>query len=565
MVSKFFSNQKYICLLFLLAGGFVSSLLQYELLWDFAHYHYYNAWAFMNNRFNQDILVAGLHGFFNPLPDVPLYLLIKYFNNYPIFISFMQGLWFGALMYMVFRLELLFFDILTRQGKIKVLVCFAIAMTGNALFLQIGTASNEIMLAFFYLLAFYLLVNEIFVKQTGAKFLFIFSGFLLGATMGLKLTGVLYCITSGITLIIFYKKIKNPWSNIAWFTIFGVIGFLTFSGFWMWKLWEEFQNPFFPFANGIFKSEWLSFSNFSDQNFKPQNWKEFLFWPFILSLTLHREEGKGMFVADFRFLIVYLVFLYFFVKYFYQYCRNKKVNFSSKWLFLSAYLLILYLLWVSIFSISRYFIVGEILIAFVLTQALFSKQVSSFWKESFYYAFLIFVAFVLLSTPYFSDSWGKRPIWDKNIVASNSYVGIEKVHLPDNALIQTYNYPTAIFFSFWAENQPTIKGVNIHQESFSLLQNNKKATRDLFGMFPLWQEKKENIIKEHQGPKLLLIANGSTENIWAIDFSKIKETKGMKCFLLRNNLIPYISLCVPKKIADQVFQKNALMVYESKN
>ena len=251
-LSKVFVSQKFVCLLFLLFGGLLSSVLQYEIVWDFINYHYYNGWAFVNGRYNQDVLMAGLNGFFNPLPDVPLYLMVKYFNDYPDLICFMQGLWFGALMYVVYRLELLFFDVSSWQGKIGAVACFAIALTGNATFLQIGTSSNEIALAFFYLLAFYWLIEEIFFRKTGNKLPFICAGFLLGAAMGLKLTGVIYCIVSGASLILFYKKIKNPWQNIAWFTLFGFLGFMAFSGFWMWKLWQEFQNPFFPFANSFF-------------------------------------------------------------------------------------------------------------------------------------------------------------------------------------------------------------------------------------------------------------------------------------------------------------------------
>ena len=156
------TNQKVICLLFLLGGGFLSCGLRYEIIWDFVNYHYYNAWALVNHRVNDDVLMAGLNGFFNPLPDVPLYYLIKYFNDFPALISFLQGLWFGALMYVVFRLEFLFFDKNLLSGKIALGLCFLIALTGSATFLQIGISSNEVMLAFLQLSAFYILINEIF-------------------------------------------------------------------------------------------------------------------------------------------------------------------------------------------------------------------------------------------------------------------------------------------------------------------------------------------------------------------------------------------------------------------
>ncbi len=243
-ILNLFHHQKFLFLLFLLSGALLSAFLKYEMVWDFMNYHYYNGWAFVNGRFNQDVLMAGLNGFFNPLPDVPLYYMIKYFNDIPTIISFLQGLWFGALMYVVYRLELLFFDVSSWQGKIGAVACFAIALTGNATFFQIGTSSNEIMLAFFYMLSFYILVDEIFVKQSGNKLPFILAGFLLGAAMGLKLTGVIYCIVSGVALIVFHKQIKNPGKNIAWFMLFGFLGFMAFSGFGCGNCGKNFKTRF---------------------------------------------------------------------------------------------------------------------------------------------------------------------------------------------------------------------------------------------------------------------------------------------------------------------------------
>ncbi len=64
-------------------------------MWDFANYHYYNPWAFLNGRVGYDIAPAGLNTYFNPLMDIPLYLMIQYFNDSPNIIYAFQGLYFG--------------------------------------------------------------------------------------------------------------------------------------------------------------------------------------------------------------------------------------------------------------------------------------------------------------------------------------------------------------------------------------------------------------------------------------------------------------------------------------
>lgn len=48
---------------FLVCGGLLSVLLKYEMLWDFANYHYFNPWALLNGRVNEDAAVAGLNAF----------------------------------------------------------------------------------------------------------------------------------------------------------------------------------------------------------------------------------------------------------------------------------------------------------------------------------------------------------------------------------------------------------------------------------------------------------------------------------------------------------------------
>ncbi len=563
-LSKVFVSQKFVCLLFLLFGGLLSSVLQYEIVWDFINYHYYNGWAFVNGRYNQDVLMAGLNGFFNPLPDVPLYLMVKYFNDYPDLICFMQGLWFGALMYVVYRLELLFFDVSSWQGKIGAVACFAIALTGNATFLQIGTSSNEIALAFFYLLAFYWLIEEIFFRKTGNKLPFICAGFLLGAAMGLKLTGVIYCIVSGASLILFYKKIKNPWQNIAWFTLFGFLGFMAFAGFWMWKLWQEFQNPFFPFGNFIFKSDWMPEKSFFDQNFRPQNWKEFLIWPLITSFTLRRDEGDDMFVSDFRAMFVYLIAVAWGCKVLWTLVRRKKSVFEDKWAFLYCYAFLAYVIWAYFFSISRYFVVGEIVFAFIIVKALWGKNPKSFIAAGLYYGFLLLVMFVLLSTPYFSEKWGTRGNWKYLHLPQDKFVAVEDVHIPDNALIQTYNYPSSALFVYFAEKNPTISGVNVYQQVYRATYFDKIFNMDYFDFNEHWKKLRQEALARHKGPKLVLATNARyvPGAPLTLDFSKIKEIKGMECYFLFNNMLPFISLCAPKEIADEVFVHSKMKIYE---
>ena len=78
-----------LCLIFGFTLGFI---YRNELFWDLLNYHYYNAFAFLHNRLNYDIVLGGENSFFNPLPDLPLYWMIQYLNDYPGIIYGIQGL-----------------------------------------------------------------------------------------------------------------------------------------------------------------------------------------------------------------------------------------------------------------------------------------------------------------------------------------------------------------------------------------------------------------------------------------------------------------------------------------
>ncbi len=279
-------------------------------------------------------------------------------------------------------------------------------------------------------------------------------------------------------------------------------------------------------------------------------------------MTLHREEGGGMFVADFRLLFVYLIFLYMLLKGAYLLCRRKKICMDKKWLFLSFYLLLSYVMWAYLFSISRYFVLGEILLSFVIVKVWFSLKPESVLGKGVYYAFLLLVFFMLISTPYFSENWGKIGDWTKLHFDHDAYIGIEPVNIPDNALIQTYNYPTSAIFAFWADKNPTLQGVNIFQQVHRAIFPDGSFRKDYYEVNSNWQKLRDDVTTNHKGPKLLLVANGFDGIRLNMDFSKHKEVKGMRCHFLRNNLLPFISLCAPKEIADEVFVNNRMKIYE---
>src|SRR3981189_2598068 len=57
------------------AIGALALLLGQDANWDLRNYHWYNAYAFLNGRYGTDILPSQTPWFYNPVLDVPFYLL----------------------------------------------------------------------------------------------------------------------------------------------------------------------------------------------------------------------------------------------------------------------------------------------------------------------------------------------------------------------------------------------------------------------------------------------------------------------------------------------------------
>src|SRR5580658_3260845 len=55
-------------------GGLALALGQ-DANWDLRNYHWYNAYAFLHGRFGFDLLPAQTPSFYNPLLDVPFFVL----------------------------------------------------------------------------------------------------------------------------------------------------------------------------------------------------------------------------------------------------------------------------------------------------------------------------------------------------------------------------------------------------------------------------------------------------------------------------------------------------------
>ena len=431
----FFCRDTGILTLCLLGAGLLSVCLEQELLSDLFMYHYYNGFAFLNNRLAFDIAPGQVATYYNPLLDTAWYLLNKTFSQYPF--MFVMGFPAGIALFLTYKIADLFFP---ERKSVWIPACLLISLTGFSFFRQIGTCSHEITLACFVLAALYLLL-----KNPTKSFPYFIAGALLGAAAGLKLTVAVYCVSTGITLILFYKKLEKPKTFIGLFILGGLTGFLATNGFWLWTLWKNFQNPFFPFWNKIFKSPYFFHENYVDDLHLSYSWKKLLFLPFwifsenIRNLADPKSLTGNISFFDARWVIGYFLLFGFLIKLF---NRDFRANVSEKTLFIVTFLFISYLTWLLSSQNIRFAVPVEMLFGIVFIKALsLCPYPKGSFKEVAANSAVFTIFLILVLTAPFSAPWG---VYFRFSVPDNAV-------LPKNALILTNDTLTSYLAATLAE------------------------------------------------------------------------------------------------------------------
>jgi len=266
--------------IFPLLFGCFALFLGQDTNWDFRNYHWYNAYALLNDRYGFDLFPSQIPYFYNPAMDVPFFLLGTHFSAMTagFVLGTVQGLNF-VLLFMLCHMTLII-----HQSKQKVIVCTALAllgMLGGGSIAQIGTSfyDNITSLGLFtsaiLVIRFYkkMLASPL-MKALGIAFL---CGFPAGLMMGFKLPFVTFCVgLCGALLFVTGPFLRRVWIAFG-FGLGVLVGLAISFGPWGYHLYQEFGNPLFPYFNDIFKSPLAPEISARDTKFIPSG-----FWGMVL-------------------------------------------------------------------------------------------------------------------------------------------------------------------------------------------------------------------------------------------------------------------------------------------
>ena len=364
-----------------LAFGILSLALGKDMNWDLRNYHYYNPYAFLAWRHNIDVAPAQLQTWFNPLLDVPWFLMMKYLSSPAVgFVTgAFQGLNFPFASLIAWRL--LTCHQPTTRGLLS-LTAATFGCIGPIFLMELGSTNHDTTLSVLILAAIFLLLGPVIDSSANRTKSLVAAGALLGAATALKLTNAVYALGATFALYLATATFENRFRRLMVFCTSGAVVGLVLLGPWMWFLYQQFGNPLFPQFNNVFQSPWVQPHDFAFDGFLPDAVWEYAVWPLIFSADPHRVwEWK---FVDYRFALLWIVALLYLVGVVNQapwsitsaHTRSATDNQRTARNFLFYFTTFSFLLWMFIYSAYRYLAPLEIIAPLVLALALAGMQLS---------------------------------------------------------------------------------------------------------------------------------------------------------------------------------------------
>jgi len=283
-MSKFKENLPalIVCLLLSLILALVLFL---HATWDFYTFHHYNGWAFLNNRYDIDVMPTLFRTYFNPIVDAFSYWMLNKLNFSAILYAVIDNLWYCAFIFISYLIFKNVFGFKTKENRLLVASCFLLTVFSPILLQshRLWCAMPQNVLA---LLSMYLFIKVIVKKESSKNIALILSAFLLGLATGLKYTFVSFIPAWIICFIVNFKSDKKFLGSFFIMILSMFCGFMLGGGWLMCYLFNKFHNPVYPYFNNIFNPEDDSVNPIFKQDFyhlKPKNLLQFIFYPLMNS------------------------------------------------------------------------------------------------------------------------------------------------------------------------------------------------------------------------------------------------------------------------------------------
>lgn len=427
-----------ILLVFVIFSGILSVNYGIDRSADMRNYHIYNPWAFLNNRLSFDIMPADIQSYFNPLLDIPYFMMVQYLNNHPIFVTFLCGFLHGIYLYLIYKFAELIFK---NYHKIPVAIISVFVASGTGILLsRLGWLTHDMFVSDLILISVYLIFKS-FGKEYHPKLLLL-SGFILGSAVGLKYTAGVFALPLVITFLIFYKQFTNPVKSFLFLISGCFLGFLITDGFWLYKLFIQFGNPVYPYFNWLFHSNHTDVSNVFTLDFVNRRVRlaDLCIYPFHYQADLRFKVLFCLFLAN-------LITLPFVKRANFKEIFNIDIVYTD---FILVFAFISYVVWLYTFTVERYygFIIGLVgLISIVVLFKLFSlfnNLMILFWNKTNFknkidltkYKNIVFISIIIILFIMFFPNY-KLPQSNRllRVEVEDRLLDVSILEIPDDSIV----------------------------------------------------------------------------------------------------------------------------------
>lgn len=341
--------------------GLLSLAMGQDDGWDMRNYHLYNVHALLNGRMALDMSPAGFQSYFNPLLDVPYFLLTKWLPA-PV-----AGFVFGVLHGLAFVLVAAIVRQFVANGRTALLLAIA-GMMSAAFLSELGNSMGDNLTALLVLGSLYWLLRrwEQLPACRGAGLRALLgAGAVMGLGLGLKLTNATFAVGACVALLVLSAPLRQRVLAAFLYGVGVLAGMAATSGYWMFRMWSSYGNPLFPQFNNIFHSPMAAELGVLDEGHLPRGPVEALLWPFVFTRNISRIAEVPiqqiiwplLYTAVVVWAVVALLRRV-------QGARGKAAaqpTLAPRALFLLVFFAVSYVVWVRLFSIYRYLVPIELL------------------------------------------------------------------------------------------------------------------------------------------------------------------------------------------------------------
>jgi hypothetical protein len=346
--------------------GLLSVCLGQDDNWDMKNYHWYNPYALLNGRLDVDMAPGQWQSYFNPMIDVPYYLLTTFLPG-PV-VGFVMGAVHGLNFVLLLAIARLLLGAAAASTRLALLLALA-GVCGAGFLSELGNTMGDNLTALLVLSSLWLVLRHwqrLHAWSGRTIGLLLLSGAVMGLGAGLKLTNATYAAALCLALLTLPAPFGKRLGNAVLYGCGVLAGLLVSAGYWWLTMWRHFGNPLFPQFNNIFRSPLAQQLGVIDNYHMPHSVLEALFWPFVFTaqftrvseIVLKQAVLPALYAVGIVFALVWLAER--------LRARQAQPRLSPQARFVLVFGLIAYLAWMKLFGIYRYLVPLELLAPLML-------------------------------------------------------------------------------------------------------------------------------------------------------------------------------------------------------